>query len=348
MRVSLCAMRVICSALIAVGLALVHPTNGIASETFTISNGVNSRKRQHWQRPPRQGQYVSISHRRKSTTAAFAPTKILSLQTQYRGTSTQAMGTIGDDVADGTIDVMATTPENTTNNSDKQLQMQELAEKCPTCYASLQEEGNTLSSSTSTTSSASLSSATANSSSSTDLLRTERRRYLTLAATTITAATLSYAWRFQHPTTALQLLTDMTRRSSPLSVVGRNGRPTVIEFWAPWCDNCRQLAPTMALLERQFADRINFISIDGASPSNLWLVQRFGVDAIPHVAFVTSRGSVETALIGPVPKRVLKANMDALLADATAADNETNTPFLPYVMYDAFRNRPDLKRIQFE
>ena len=53
--------------------------------------------------------------------------------------------------------------------------------------------------------------------------------------------------------------------------------------------------------------------VNGDDARNYPLVQLLGVDAIPHVAFLNSEGDVETALIGPVSRRVLRADLDALL-----------------------------------
>jgi len=114
--------------------------------------------------------------------------------------------------------------------------------------------------------------------------------------------------------------------------------------------------------------------VNGDDGRNWPLIQLFGVDSIPHLAFLSGEGDVETALIGPVPRSVLRADIDALLNKkgdcggvavvAAAADKkdevleEQKEPAiartapllchdeLPYTMYDAFANRPD-RRINF-
>ncbi len=105
----------------------------------------------------------------------------------------------------------------------------------------------------------------------------------------------------------------MEQHSASLLDIGSNGKPTVIDFWAPWCTNCRIFAPTLYAIEHEYQDRVNFIVVNGDDARNYPLVQLLGVDAIPHVAFLNSEGDVETALIGPVSRRVLRADLDALL-----------------------------------
>jgi thiol-disulfide isomerase/thioredoxin len=47
-----------------------------------------------------------------------------------------------------------------------------------------------------------------------------------------------------------------------------NGKPTIIDFYADWCESCRAMAPSMRSMEAQYKDRINFISIDGSNSKN--------------------------------------------------------------------------------
>lgn len=83
------------------------------------------------------------------------------------------------------------------------------------------------------------------------------------------------------------------------------------------------------------------------------MIERFGVDAIPHMAMLDSDGTIETALIGPIPKSILRADLDVLLSnaqvekkDGAVIDGEKLK--LPHMMYDAFRTKPELKKVSFD
>lgn len=54
----------------------------------------------------------------------------------------------------------------------------------------------------------------------------------------------------------------------------------------------------MAVVEEEYKGRVNFVMVNGDRGDSWPIVERFGVDAIPHVAMVGSDGFVETALIG--------------------------------------------------
>lgn len=112
-------------------------------------------------------------------------------------------------------------------------------------------------------------------------------------------------------------------------------------------------APTLQAVEKDYGDRVNFIMVNADEGRNWPLIQLFGVDAIPHLALLSGEGDVETALIGPTSRTVLKADIDALLnkkADCDAAVAEAKQPVchddLPYKMYDAFGRRNG-RRVNF-
>ncbi|GAB5035252.1 thiol:disulfide interchange protein [Nannochloropsis oceanica] len=79
-----------------------------------------------------------------------------------------------------------------------------------------------------------------------------------------------------------------------------------------------------------YKDKVNFVVIDGdgRDQASAGLVERFRVDGIPHLALMTNEGEVKTALIGKVPKKVLEADIDSLIAGRA----------LPYEGYDAFED----------
>lgn len=172
-------------------------------------------------------------------------------------------------------------------------------------------------------------------------LQIQKRRNIAVAVASVVFAVVSYIWQFTHPITPIQLLARMEQESAPITSIGSDGKPTVVDFWAPWCENCKMAAPTLEKIEEEYKGRINFVSVNGDSPQAWPLIQRFGVDAIPHLALISAEGDVETALIGPIPKRVMEADLDVLL------QQERETP-LPYVMLDVFANRPDLRRVHFD
>mmetsp|Transcript_41749 Transcript_41749/g.61304 ORF Transcript_41749/g.61304 Transcript_41749/m.61304 type:complete len:167 (+) Transcript_41749:344-844(+) len=166
----------------------------------------------------------------------------------------------------------------------------------------------------------------------------------------------------------------MQRQSAPVTTIGTNGKPTVVDFWAPWCENCKAAAPTLHKIEEEYKGKVNFVMVDadGDGAATWEMIGKFGVDAIPHLALVSSEGYVETALIGPIPASVLREDLNCLLENAanvakapptespqldaasgiegaseSSSGAQVNKRELPYTMYDAFRTHPEDRQIHF-
>src|SRR4051794_23211755 len=57
--------------------------------------------------------------------------------------------------------------------------------------------------------------------------------------------------------------------------------PVLVDFWAPWCAPCRQIAPTIEALADDFSGRMKVgkLNVDDASG----VAARYGIRSIPTV-----------------------------------------------------------------
>jgi len=180
-----------------------------------------------------------------------------------------------------------------------------------------------------------------------EMLKKRRTRNIAVAFLSVCLAVGNYAYEWTHPVTPIQLLVNMGKTSTPLPYVGTNSKPTVIDFWAPWCENCRYMAPTMFQVEEQYKDKVNFVMVNADDPDNWPLIEALGVDGIPHMSLIESDGTVDTALIGAVPREWLSKDIDVLLENANrkSSGEQTENQPLPYKMLDVFAKRPEARKI---
>jgi len=114
------------------------------------------------------------------------------------------------------------------------------------------------------------------------------------------------------------ILRAMERRSPPIQVALASGLPTVIEFYAKWCGDCKAMAPSMEALEQEYGNgKVNFVVLDAEKPENAKLVGYFRVDAIPHYAFIDGSKTLQTTLTGYLPQKVMAKQVQAF-ADKAA------------------------------
>lgn len=107
-------------------------------------------------------------------------------------------------------------------------------------------------------------------------------------------------------------LKDLSAAALPYEEALANGKPTVVEFYADWCEVCRELAPEVYKVEQQFKDRVNFVMLNVDNTKWEQELDEFGVEGIPHFAFLDRDGNEEGNVVGKLPRQYLLENVDAL------------------------------------
>ncbi|XP_041998381.1 thioredoxin-like protein HCF164, chloroplastic [Salvia splendens] len=115
-------------------------------------------------------------------------------------------------------------------------------------------------------------------------------------------------------------LKDLSALALPYEEALSNGKPTVVEFYADWCEVCGELAPDVYKVKQQFKDKVNFVMLNVDNTKWEQELDEFGVEGIPHFAFLDKDGNEEGNVVGRLPRQYLLENVDAL------ARGEANVP----------------------
>ena len=86
--------------------------------------------------------------------------------------------------------------------------------------------------------------------------------------------------------------------------------PVVIDFWAEWCEPCKQLSPLLERLALEYNGRFVLAKID--VDANQMLMQQFGVQGIPAV-FAVVAGQALPLFQGAAAESQIRQTLDQLI-----------------------------------
>jgi thioredoxin 1 len=86
-------------------------------------------------------------------------------------------------------------------------------------------------------------------------------------------------------------------------VVMQSSLPVIVDFWAPWCNPCKMIAPTLEKLAKEQEGKLVVAKINTDDHAE-WM-QKFGIQGIPTLLFV-SGGKVVHRQVGALPERMLR------------------------------------------
>ena len=82
--------------------------------------------------------------------------------------------------------------------------------------------------------------------------------------------------------------------------------PMLIEFWATWCPNCRELMPTLLDAEKKYGKRVKFVALAVAINQSPERVRRFlAAHPLPHDTFFDTEGKAASAFDAPATSYVV-------------------------------------------
>ena len=86
--------------------------------------------------------------------------------------------------------------------------------------------------------------------------------------------------------------------------------PVIVDFWAPWCGPCKQVAPSLEKIAKEYDGKLIVAKVNTDEDAE-W-ASRFQVSGIPTMLFVAD-GKIVHQQVGAVPYGYLKQMVEKFL-----------------------------------
>ena len=92
-----------------------------------------------------------------------------------------------------------------------------------------------------------------------------------------------------------------------------NGKPTYLEFYAEWCEICKEMAPEVAELKKDFDDKINFVFLNVDNPKWDKFIKEFKVNGIPQINIIDANANLLATLTGLQEENTIEQSLKNLI-----------------------------------
>ena len=107
----------------------------------------------------------------------------------------------------------------------------------------------------------------------------------------------------------------------------KNNKPTFLEFYAEWCEVCKEMAPKVSALKEEYEKDINFVflNVDNQKWNNY--IRKFDVNGIPQVNLFDSKGNLTNTFIGKQEELTIRNSIDQIEKDLKFHEEIVNAEF---------------------
>ena len=107
----------------------------------------------------------------------------------------------------------------------------------------------------------------------------------------------------------------------------QNEKPTFLEFYAEWCEVCKEMATGILDLKNEYQNEINFVFLNVDNPKWEKYINQFNVNGIPQMVFLNNDAEIKTSLVGLNDEDLVNNSLHNLLNNEQNVEQITGTSF---------------------
>ena len=123
------------------------------------------------------------------------------------------------------------------------------------------------------------------------------------------------------------LLKSFGELSIDPEIAFKNNKPTFLEFYAEWCEVCKEMAPKVSALREEYDKEINFVflNVDNQKWENY--IRKFNVNGIPQINLFDREGNLSSTFIGKQEESAIRESIDHLERTVKSQEEIFNPEF---------------------
>ena len=123
------------------------------------------------------------------------------------------------------------------------------------------------------------------------------------------------------------LLKSFGELSVDPEIAFKNNKPTFLEFYAEWCEVCKEMAPKVSSLKEEYEKDFNFVflNVDNQKWDNY--IRKFEVNGIPQVNLFDKKGNLISTFIGKQEELIIRDSIDQIDREAKSLEEIFNAEF---------------------
>ena len=106
-----------------------------------------------------------------------------------------------------------------------------------------------------------------------------------------------------------------------------NNKPTFLEFYAEWCEVCKEMAPKVSSLKDEYEKDINFVFLNVDNQKWDSYIEKFAVNGIPQVNLFDKKGNLISTFIGKQDEIKIRESINNIEKEENPYEEIINAQF---------------------
>ena len=108
------------------------------------------------------------------------------------------------------------------------------------------------------------------------------------------------------------LLKKFGQQSIDPEIAFTSKKPIFLEFYAEWCEVCKEMAPKVDDIKNKYENDINFVFLNVDNPKWEKYIRNFNVNGIPQINIFDNDSNLELTFIGKQEEETIKESLNNL------------------------------------